>query len=80
MSSAKLAVLARGVHKNFGAGVQRMHILQYADLGVAAGEIVFAFARSFLVSTRRVSSRVQEWGGSETCRIVKRKKGSTNAC
>ena len=36
-----LAILARGVHKSFGTGVQRTHILKNAGLGIALGEIVF---------------------------------------
>ena len=41
MSAGQLAILARGVHKSFGAGVQRTHILKNAGLGIARGEIVF---------------------------------------
>jgi putative ABC transport system ATP-binding protein len=41
MPPAPLALLARGVHKSFGAGGQRTPILQGAGLGIAVGEVVF---------------------------------------
>jgi len=40
-ASSKLAILACGVQKSFGAGVQRTPILKGAGLGIASGEIVF---------------------------------------
>jgi putative ABC transport system ATP-binding protein len=36
-----LAMLVRGVHKSFGAGPNRVHILHDAGLGIARGEVVF---------------------------------------
>jgi putative ABC transport system ATP-binding protein len=41
MPPAPLAILARGVHKSFGAGVRRTPILKGAGLGIATGEVVF---------------------------------------
>ncbi|MBL8796518.1 MAG: ABC transporter ATP-binding protein [Planctomycetia bacterium] len=38
---SSLSILACGVHKSFGTGAQRTHILKSAGLGIAAGEIVF---------------------------------------
>lgn len=40
-ASSNLAILACGVRKSFGAGVQRTPILKGAGLGIASGEIVF---------------------------------------
>ena len=39
--AAPLAILASGVHKCFGVGAQRTHILKNAGLGIAVGEIAF---------------------------------------
>ena len=41
MPQRQLAILARGVHKSFGTGAQRTHILKNAGLGITSGEIVF---------------------------------------
>lgn len=39
--TASLAILASGVYKSFGSGVQRTPILKNAGLGIARGEIVY---------------------------------------
>jgi putative ABC transport system ATP-binding protein len=41
MIHTPLAILARGVHKHFGAGENRTPVLNGAGLGIARGEIVF---------------------------------------